>query len=578
MDKRPKALLYNIIHKDDMPDSTHVPLAYVLIEEYMKKHAPDCDVLRHDYIVDDSVSNPAGYADAFDIVGFQMTYANADIIMGIIDGWQAADHIPLFVLGGVMPSAVATELIRQYPRVDAVVVAEGEETFLELTYAAAHDRKMDHIPGVVYRDEAGNVKFNKGRRPLDLDTSPIPERSFMHEVDQEEIKKTSIRVQTARGCLGRCRFCLNSYTNRLDKITTKAWRGMTPERVVDEIAYLHETFGVQMINFVDPSFEDPGKKGKKRIESISRMLIDRNIAISFKANIRAETFDDRDLDLLDLLKQAGLDIIVLGIEAASDEELVFFGKNADTKKLTEAFLRLKKMDCFNIHPGFIPIHPYTTLATLKHAYEYLNHIGLSHAFNIFRNALIPLRGTDIYDQLNNDGLISNHKDILMVPTFKFKDRAVAEISHAIQQLKVGYPVLNEVHKRLMDAGNILSRSKNRMFGDMISREPMQGYYHDFSKKIERIREELENRYYSLQTNIIDMAEKRFEFLAFLSMAEKTITDDAPRILDELDLHIKAYTENVSHSGYNTQIFESRAWGSFCQERKFIGTSPRRAMA
>ena len=100
------------------------------------------------------------------------------------------------------------------------------------------------------------------------------------------------------------------------------------------------------------------------------------------------------------------------------------------------------MDCFFILVGFISVHPYTSLESLRNSFDYVNSIGKSYSFNICSCTLIPLRGTNIYDRMLEDGLITNHDKVLEVPQYKFKDPRVYEVNSSIQRIKTDYPILN----------------------------------------------------------------------------------------------------------------------------------------
>ena len=193
-------------------------------------------------------------------------------------------------------------------------MGEGEESIYQLTNAVRGKITLNDVPGLVYRAN-NKVMINKvEKKSIDLNLTSIPKREFIRSLPINEIKKTSIRIESARGCLGRCSFCLNSYKNRIDWNAAKAWRGKSPEHVVKEIEYLYHTFGFRIFNFVDPTFEDPGRKGKERIRQIANLLINKDLKISYKVNMRAETFHDKDDELLKLLKYSGMDVIILGIE------------------------------------------------------------------------------------------------------------------------------------------------------------------------------------------------------------------------------------------------------------------------
>ena len=52
--------------------------------------------------------------------------------------------------------------------------------------------------------------------------------------------------------------------------------------VFQEILELHEEYGVQCFTFNDGSFEDPGKLGKQRVESLSKQIVEYPDRMSFR--------------------------------------------------------------------------------------------------------------------------------------------------------------------------------------------------------------------------------------------------------------------------------------------------------
>jgi len=53
--------------------------------------------------------------------------------------------------------------------------------------------------------------------------------------------------------------------------------------------------------------------------------------------MRTKNFTDKDLDLLHLLKQAGMNVINLGMEAYSNDDLKLFWKNAYIETSNRAY-------------------------------------------------------------------------------------------------------------------------------------------------------------------------------------------------------------------------------------------------
>ncbi len=568
--RKVRLMFYNVIHSVDMPNSTYVPLAFVLLEEYLNKHAKYVEVTRRDYLQDRRKEADSEDLCGCDILGFQLTYSNAHEVINIMKSIQHLENRPLVVLGGVLASSIAVELINSFSCIDIIVIGEGEETLLQLIQVVRVGARLEKIPGIVYRNDREEAVYNKGNTFVDFESLPIPKRKFLASELTDVVKRSCIRMQTARGCLGGCSFCMNSHKNRLETATKKVWRGLSPERVVAEIEYLYREFHVRIFHFIDPSFEDPGELGKERIEKIAKLLIDRDLRISFKANLRAETFTDDDTDLLLLLKKAGMDVVLLGIEGSTDDELRLFGKNTDIQTATRAYWRLKELDCFVVQPGFITLHPYSTVGSLRQSFEYLNQLGQSFSFNILKNALIPLRGTNMFDLMINDGLISNEEDILAVPEYQFVSEDVSRIHNVIQGLKVKFPVLIDLHRSIHDAHHVIYRSTNRTYMGMLSNLDIENVYKELRSIVNSVCDDLGERYYAFECYMLDLVERGWDLSAVENYAAETIIHDAPAFLKRIEQGVSTYVEVVRSRGYDSSILEFKSWGSYCQDNTRIG--------
>ena len=91
----------------------------------------------------------------------------AQMVRDITDG-----KVPI-IWGGCHPS-VTPEQTLENDKVDIVVVAEGDETFLEIVQALDHKQSLSAIKGILYKDGGKAVK-TPSRPLLDVETLlPIP--------------------------------------------------------------------------------------------------------------------------------------------------------------------------------------------------------------------------------------------------------------------------------------------------------------------------------------------------------------------------------------------------------------------
>src|SRR5699024_6844225 len=154
--------------------------------------------------------------------------------------------------GGPAGTSAGTEVLRKIPHADVVAIGEGEPTILDLVQRIALGGELSDCPGICYRDAQGRPRQNPPR-PLvhDLDALPHPARDQLISHGNE---LEYVRVSTSRGCVARCTFCAAPHTNNRVQ-QGKAWRGRSPERVVDEIVQLVRNHRFRTFDFIDSTFE-----------------------------------------------------------------------------------------------------------------------------------------------------------------------------------------------------------------------------------------------------------------------------------------------------------------------------------
>lgn len=329
-------------------------------------------------------------------------------------------------LGGQTPTFEDENILRGNPAVNSIVRGEGELTFFELAESLRLNKALEGIDGLSYMKKGEYIK-NQNRVPIsDLNQLPWPARDN-HEV----INKNTFTIESSRGCLGRCSFCTAHHS---DYYGQKEWRGRSPNNVVEEISYLVKNYDAQMFNFVDASFEDPGEKGKERIAQIAKLIIEKGLQISFVADFRAESLTEKDSDLLDLLIQAGLEGVVLGLESGNEDTLRLFNKHAtveDNKNIVK-LLQSKRLGFMH---NMIMFQPYITTEGLKDNVKLLKELNLAYRFEDFQTRLQLQPGIELNKKMVQDGLISEHKvltsDIL---DYQYLDSNIKEFSVAMASL------------------------------------------------------------------------------------------------------------------------------------------------
>lgn len=319
----------------------------------------------------------------------------------------------LICVGGPLPTYYSIEMLKESPLIDFVIRGEGEITFLELVsrFPGMESEKLENIKGLSYRQ--GKIIKENENRPLieDIDILPNPAR----DVIRDNGLKTA-QISTSRGCKSKCSFCISS-------LFWKKWRGRSVAKVVDEIEYIVKKYGVTTFNFIDGSFEDPGP-GVERIRDIARGIVERQLNISYFADLRAEFQKKASPELMELLKNSGLCGACVGVESGNEDDLRLYGKLCSLEDNAKIIQLLRRYEIV-IDTGFINFNPYSRLDGLRKNIDFLEKYGLASNFWYIRNKYQMYKGTRLYSKVKRDSLLKEGQTA--DDRFHFKDRKIAHL-------------------------------------------------------------------------------------------------------------------------------------------------------
>ena len=327
------------------------------------------------------------------------------------------------VLDGLHPSARPIDCLSN-PNIDYVVRGEPECSMLELVDALEQGTSKDSlkdIKGIGFIDKNKPVITSPRTEIMDLDDLPFPARHLLpmdiyFESAKEkpirgEIRKRYTLVMTSRGCPHNCIFCSNHI------VMGKAWRGRSPENVVDEIEEVVSTYGIQQVDFVDENMT----LKKKRVENICDLIVERGLDIEWYVpnGVRADKLDE---ELLRKMRSSGCRGIRIapesGVQRVVDE---IIKKKLNLKDVERAVVLAKKagikVGVFFIL-GLIGETKDDIQSTIKFAHK-LKKLGAStFQFSI----ATPLYGTELYDMAEKGGFLRK----------EFSDEALAAIEPLIE--------------------------------------------------------------------------------------------------------------------------------------------------
>jgi radical SAM superfamily enzyme YgiQ (UPF0313 family) len=304
------------------------------------------------------------------------------------------------LLGHDFPTLNYREILSRFDHIDFVCVGEGEVLFAALARQIL-DGALDEaaIPGLAFRDQGGQPALTPLQDVVDLDELPWASRE---ELQQTLALDLSPAIFTTRGCPYRCNYCSTGAVASLVGPQC-SYRSKSSENVVDEIELLVKTHGVDRITITDDSFVIRSRRSKERTAEIAREIIARGLRVALTIDARIDTVER---DLFELLCQAGLRKVCIGIETASAEQTKFYRKGYRfTVDEIKARLRILQDLDLDIVNAMIMFHPAATLDELEQNLELIEYAGDTQLFQ-FLNKIVPYPGTPLYSAYRSAGLVT----------------------------------------------------------------------------------------------------------------------------------------------------------------------------
>jgi len=264
------------------------------------------------------------------MVGHSGSTSAHPIAMGLTRRIRALLPEVVIVYGGVFPTYHYREILEAEPQIDVVVRGEGELTALKVVQALASGEDLTDIDGIAFR---------RGRQPV-----ATPPAAMIADLDALRVAwelidprrygyyggKRAVVMQFSRGCPHLCNYCgQRGFWAR--------WRHRDPVRFASEIAWLHRTFGIELVNLAD---ENP-TSSRAAWRAFCEAMIAEDVPVIIIGSTRAGDIV-RDADILHLYRRAGIERFLLGIENTDEATLLKIRKGADTKTDREAIRLLRR--------------------------------------------------------------------------------------------------------------------------------------------------------------------------------------------------------------------------------------------
>lgn len=376
----------------------HLGLGY--IASYLRVHDINVaiiDVTLNSWTLKQAASEIAKYSCK--IIGISIPFQQyASQALDFIKALRETGFDCHFTIGGIFPTFAYEELFALCNQIDSIILGEGEITFYELAQKIIAGKDWRDVNGISYMEKGEVTKTPI--RPLaeNLDDFPYPARDNLPLVLK---RQPSVSMLSSRGCYGGCTFC--SVVPFFSAFGPRC-RVRSTENIINEIQMLISTYGVHNIIFNDAEFAGGIAVNRGQTIEIAQEIIKRNFNIHFSIQCRV---NDIDIDTFEILKQAGLRRVFLGVESGSQTALDRFKKGVSVQDNINAIDILSKLDMY-VSMGFIMFDEQTTFDEVSENMDFIKKAkslmpkGKLQDVFIATKAL-PLAGSEVESKLKQSG-------------------------------------------------------------------------------------------------------------------------------------------------------------------------------
>ena len=338
-----------------------------------------------------------------DIVGISALTPEADAVHLFAEKIKKDFGNCKVLVGGPYGTSAPRRVLKN-PSIDCAVIGEGERTMVELVERISRPgqplSELREIKGIAYIHDGQYIQTEPREYIEDLDALPFPSWDMIPVAkyyslgvvseSKTRFQKRYMSIFTSRGCPYGCIYCHNIFGRR--------FRYRSAENVFAEIKILHENYNLHEIHFLDDTFNI----NKERVVTLCRYLKESgfHITFSFPNGLRGDILDE---EMIDVLSEAGMYSLALGIESGSEKIQKSIKKNVNLQKLKSAIAHLHRKRIAT-HGYFMVGFPGETREDILQTIAFAKNSRLTTASF---HSLIPFEGTPLYQKAIAQGMKIN---------------------------------------------------------------------------------------------------------------------------------------------------------------------------
>jgi len=297
------------------------------------------------------------------------------------------------IWAGWHPSILVKQTL-EHDAVDIIVKGQGEVTMFELVQCLRKDSSYEDLEGIAYKMN-GEIFNNPDRKLEDLNNMPpmayhlIDFKNYPGPPNRRSSPKDRFsNFRSSQGCPWRCAYCADPL------VFNRRWTSLSPERTVDELENLSKKYGITYVDFVDDTFI----VNKKITIAFAKEMIRRKVPIKWSANVRTGSIARLEQEELNLLHEAGCDLLHPGVEATTQDMLNYINKDEKNENTLIAAKKLKKADIAGLY-AFMVSFPEEPDDMVIKTFTMVRNLKKINPNNIMPvNFFVPYPGNILYER------------------------------------------------------------------------------------------------------------------------------------------------------------------------------------
>lgn len=330
---------------------------------------------------------------SYDLIGISALTSMLREVAAIAGLAKEVSPRSLIVVGG--PHAtVEPQRTLTLPGVDAIAVGEAELTVAELL---RNGLDPSHVSGLWHRMGEEIVQGSPGRLLENLDDLPFPAWDLLdmqryaalwYHLDAVRYGLRGTSIMASRGCPFDCAYCQPT----LRALFGTRVRRRSPESLICEMTELRDRYRIDGLMWLDDTF----LLSREWTQEFCTKVIDARLGLIWGANVRA---DIAEKGMLAIMKEAGLRVVHIGIESASQRILdTVYHKGIALEQVQEAVASARHVG-LHVRGYFMLGAPTETREEAEATVRLANSLDLD---DVTFSITTPLPHTHLYDRTRDD--------------------------------------------------------------------------------------------------------------------------------------------------------------------------------